>query len=1247
MLKILQWNIRSIRANRAQLEQLLSHNDIDIAIIAELWLSPVIRYSVSGYSFIHSPRRDGYGGCGVLVKNNLFHEDLTLSLDHPQPGTQVCGAKIFYGSQCVNILSVYSIVSDQLIVADWMNLIGSLTGPVLVGGDFNGHHRMWGNAFNDRKGNCILEMVEDNNLIILNDGRSTIIPKPNHQRTCVDLTLVSPGLTKQSSWDVIEESLGSDHLAILISLFINERSEEGDRRRLIGQNRWKLRAANWEMYNKRSEELFGSFHLAQDFNESYNNFIWVMNKAAEESIPRIKAYKGRKRRRKRPWWDNDCDKAKEESKRAYTEYKDKSTYQNYIDCLKLTAKTKLLYNQKKKGKWREFCDDLNSTTPIKEIWSKIKGLRGIRQHRPEHMNENCMDEFLNKLTPDYAAENIIQDEDGQAVDEHVLNKDIDMFELEAAIKTNSNTSPGVDQVHYPMIAHLGTRGKLALLKVFNGIWISERAVEAWKDHLVIPLLKPGKDPQLSDSYRPISLASCVGKTYERILKARLNWYLESKSLIPASQNGFRKGHSPLDSVVELTTDIKVAFSNNEFLLAAFIDLSNAYNSVSVAILNKKMKDTSVPKRLRNNIIHMISERRITVQVGTDGPKHRQTGLGLPQGAVLSPDLFNLYTSNLPSVCGNKVKCLQFADDIIMYTIADSVDRATATLNQCIMRFGTWCNNSGFRIAEPKCKVMMFTRRRKYRLQDPLPLGNFHFNVQRVIKFLGMELDQKLIWRQHIDSLNKSCEQAINILRFITHRTFGADPQTCLLIYRHMIRAKLDYGCILYGDAAKTHLQKIDRIQYKALRCCLGALRSTPTNALLVEASEPPLHLRRQMLTQRYTLDRLLILGHPVITKLAHITPRILTEPYWNNKKTPLLITSFTDLSTLISNITDRTKIPPVYDLPYGTATRPNPNIYPHFHDFDIQIPKEANNQLFVHKLNNQFPNRYLLYTDGSKADHGVGCALYDPQTETARLFKLHPQTSIYTAEKLALLLTIQYIQTIEQPCHFVICTDSRSALQKLEKPGHKIDLLTHRILKMLLDMQQSKKTVSMVWVKGHSGCPGNDMADIAAKKAVEDGEGVQDAIFPFDLGRLFKENMVRKWRKEWEESQKERGRYYSLVQPTLQNTPWFTHLQDKRENYITLSRLRFGHNRTRFHLHRIHATDHPFCSCGDQTTIADQAHLLLDCPTYKTFRQTLYSAIDTSGFPQPIHLPQMLTTPHTNKLTKHLLHFITQTKIHI
>jgi len=71
------------------------------------------------------------------------------------------------------------------------------------------------------------------------------------------------------------------------------------------------------------------------------------------------------------------------------------------------------------------------------------------------------------------------------------------------------------------------------------------------------------------------------------------------------------------------------------------------------------------------------------------------------------------------------------------------------------------------------------------------------------------------------------------------------------IYRACMRSSIDYGCIIYGAAAKTSLKKIDRLQYRALRVCIGAIKSTPTNAILIETGETPLKLRREKLALAY------------------------------------------------------------------------------------------------------------------------------------------------------------------------------------------------------------------------------------------------------------------------------------------------------------------------------------------------------------------------------------------------------------
>ena len=87
------------------------------------------------------------------------------------------------------------------------------------------------------------------------------------------------------------------------------------------------------------------------------------------------------------------------------------------------------------------------------------------------------------------------------------------------------------------------------------------------------------------------------------------------------------------------------------------------------------------------------------------------------------------------------------------------------------------------------------------LENPLHLSPFNFETSKTIKFLGVILDTKLLWSQHVARLVKSCEKEINTLRYVTHRSFGADPSICTMLYRDIVRAGLDYGSILYSDAA--------------------------------------------------------------------------------------------------------------------------------------------------------------------------------------------------------------------------------------------------------------------------------------------------------------------------------------------------------------------------------------------------------------------------------------------------------------
>ena len=104
---------------------------------------------------------------------------------------------------------------------------------------------------------------------------------------------------------------------------------------------------------------------------------------------------------------------------------------------------------------------------------------------------------------------------------------------------------------------------------------------------------------------------------------------------------------------------------------------------------------------------------------------------------------------------------------------------------------------------------------------------------------------------HIKQVETKCKKVLHLLQAVAGCNWGADKQALINIYRSMMRSTIDYGCIVYGAAAKTSLLKMYRIQYKALRLCIGAIKSSPINAVLIEAGETPLEIRREKLALSY------------------------------------------------------------------------------------------------------------------------------------------------------------------------------------------------------------------------------------------------------------------------------------------------------------------------------------------------------------------------------------------------------------
>ncbi|KAI5640371.1 hypothetical protein NE865_07296 [Phthorimaea operculella] len=251
-----------------------------------------------------------------------------------------------------------------------------------------------------------------------------------------------------------------------------------------------------------------------------------------------------------------------------------------------------------------------------------------------------------------------------------------------------------------------------------------------------------------------------------------------------------------------------------------------------------------------------------------------------------------------------------------------MDEASSRLNSALYYLGEWLHAHGLSLSIAKCSVTVFSRRRN------IPEVSIRLNDQEVpvcntSRFLGVILDSKLSGTHHVNYVIKKCEKSINILRSLSGAWWESHPYSQKLLYKALVRSHLDYGSFLLEPCNKSALISLDKIQSKSLRIICGAMKSSPINALQVECSEPPLHLRRQYLSDRYFLKTIQLSNHPLISKLHSLSDYISSNQYWMHKDPPCLFNSFVKFISLPCPIF-QCKLNPIFDTPFDALIyRPN------------------------------------------------------------------------------------------------------------------------------------------------------------------------------------------------------------------------------------------------------------------------------------------------------------------------------------
>lgn len=169
---------------------------------------------------------------------------------------------------------------------DWVKSIANNTKSIIIVGDFNAHSPLWDNECKHVNSKRFQENIVDSEMCLLNDGSITRIPDVStHRPSAIDLSLVSPDLAVNTLWYVCEDTLGSDHLPIIIQLdekidYINSITEEK-------VPKFNYKFAKWDIFQFNLMESNVEDIPNVDINIYFSNFRNLILAAAEKSNSRI------------------------------------------------------------------------------------------------------------------------------------------------------------------------------------------------------------------------------------------------------------------------------------------------------------------------------------------------------------------------------------------------------------------------------------------------------------------------------------------------------------------------------------------------------------------------------------------------------------------------------------------------------------------------------------------------------------------------------------------------------------------------------------------------------------------------------------------------------------------------------------------------------------------------------------------------------------------------------------------------
>ncbi|GFW23880.1 putative 115 kDa protein in type-1 retrotransposable element R1DM [Trichonephila clavipes] len=559
---------------------------------------------------------------------------------------------------------------------------------------------------------------------------------------------------------------------------------------------------------------------------------------------------------------------------------------------------------------------------------------------------------------------------------------------------------------------------------------------------------------------------------------------------------------------------------NLHTVLVFLDIKSAFDNAWWPGILSLLKRSSIPGNLFAVISSFLKDRSVTLSLGHSS-KEKFLNKGCPQGSVSGPFLWNVIINDFLEkiLAFSSCETIAFADDLLLCfqgkSFHDICRQAQLTLDFA----STWTKNFKLEFNAVKSKVMFLEKREKNALTGNLTLNGFSLDCVKELKYLGVVLDSKFCWKQHVLHLSNKCEKILLGLNKVARNSFGIKSNVSSLIYKQGIVPFICYGSQIWGSALKKKIycRLLRKIQRRILLRVISGYRTISYEAVFAISGFPP-------------IDIFIIRNNEFKIATKNCTNKCL------------------DGSLRVS------------ELPHPSER------------FPLNLVNYRKN------IENNFP--VVCFTDGSKINSKVGLAfvIFQDFIEIGtRQFRIRDECSVFQAELLCIAQAVSWICNNEiLSSNFLICSDSLSSLCALNNiySQNKLIVKTH----INLDFLRSRGVqVFFSFVRGHTGIYGNERADWLAKEATKLRNLVPMSIPKSYHKKVFKEKIISEWNNLYQISIN--AHLTKEFFPSIQSRLKAKHFHPN----FKLTQLLTGHGNFKAYLKRFNLSLTDQCSCSSDT----------------------------------------------------------------